>query len=254
LARCDRKGSLNDGQIQNPSNPFGIVPLSNFESEGFWICPSFNSHALSRSANPYRISHDSQLFSSLYGRVGWERNRFSEMSGTPPFPPRPPNPSHTIVLRAEGYTHDARVWASSLVQGPLQLGARSGETTTKRRAGGAWRRAYQHVHHRQPVRSCALARLDQTARMGQPALHAPPPTHGSASPACTTPHAAPSAAPPPPARKRVSRTGRSHRGEGVGASVEVVACRRHLRGQHFVHRVPLTHVLHQQIMDDSQSS
>ena len=26
----DRKGSLNDGQIQNPSNPFGIVPLSRY--------------------------------------------------------------------------------------------------------------------------------------------------------------------------------------------------------------------------------
>jgi hypothetical protein len=30
LARRDRKRSLNDGRIQNPSNPFGIVPLSNF--------------------------------------------------------------------------------------------------------------------------------------------------------------------------------------------------------------------------------
>jgi hypothetical protein len=30
LARRDRKGSLNDGRIQNPSNPFGIVPLSRF--------------------------------------------------------------------------------------------------------------------------------------------------------------------------------------------------------------------------------
>jgi hypothetical protein len=26
---------LNDGQIQNPSNPFGIVPLSNFAPRGF---------------------------------------------------------------------------------------------------------------------------------------------------------------------------------------------------------------------------
>jgi hypothetical protein len=29
------KGSLNDGQIQNPSNLFGIVPLSNFVPRGF---------------------------------------------------------------------------------------------------------------------------------------------------------------------------------------------------------------------------
>jgi hypothetical protein len=26
---------LNDGRIQNPSNPFGVVPLSNFVPRGF---------------------------------------------------------------------------------------------------------------------------------------------------------------------------------------------------------------------------
>jgi hypothetical protein len=35
LARRDREWLLNDGQIQNPSNPFGIVPLSNFAPRGF---------------------------------------------------------------------------------------------------------------------------------------------------------------------------------------------------------------------------
>jgi hypothetical protein len=35
LARRDRKRSLNDGRIPNPSNPFGIVPLSNFVPRGF---------------------------------------------------------------------------------------------------------------------------------------------------------------------------------------------------------------------------
>jgi hypothetical protein len=35
LARRDRNRSLNDAQIQNPSNPFGIVPLSNFVQRGF---------------------------------------------------------------------------------------------------------------------------------------------------------------------------------------------------------------------------
>jgi hypothetical protein len=35
LARRDRKWPLNDGQIQNPSKPFGIVPLSNFVPRGF---------------------------------------------------------------------------------------------------------------------------------------------------------------------------------------------------------------------------
>jgi hypothetical protein len=29
------KGPLNDGRVQNPSNPFGIVPLSNFVLRGF---------------------------------------------------------------------------------------------------------------------------------------------------------------------------------------------------------------------------
>jgi hypothetical protein len=54
LARRDRKGSLNDGRIQNPSNPFGIVPLSNFVPRGLWICPSFNSHSLSHEVpNPF---------------------------------------------------------------------------------------------------------------------------------------------------------------------------------------------------------
>jgi hypothetical protein len=35
LARRDRNWSLNDRRIQNPSNPFGIVPLSNFVPRGF---------------------------------------------------------------------------------------------------------------------------------------------------------------------------------------------------------------------------
>jgi tRNA-binding EMAP/Myf-like protein len=43
--------SLNDGQIPNPSNPFGIVPLSNFVLRGFWICPSFNSPSQSPVPN-----------------------------------------------------------------------------------------------------------------------------------------------------------------------------------------------------------
>jgi hypothetical protein len=30
-----RKWSLNDGRIQNPSNAFGIVPLSSFVRRGF---------------------------------------------------------------------------------------------------------------------------------------------------------------------------------------------------------------------------
>jgi hypothetical protein len=35
LARRERKWPLNDGQIQNPSNPFGIVPLSNYVPRGY---------------------------------------------------------------------------------------------------------------------------------------------------------------------------------------------------------------------------
>jgi hypothetical protein len=34
-ARQKRESSLNDGRIQNPSNPFGIVPLSRFVPRGF---------------------------------------------------------------------------------------------------------------------------------------------------------------------------------------------------------------------------
>jgi hypothetical protein len=35
LARRDRNWSLNDERIQNPSSPFGVVPLSNFAPRGF---------------------------------------------------------------------------------------------------------------------------------------------------------------------------------------------------------------------------
>jgi hypothetical protein len=53
LARRDRKGSLNDGRIQNPSNPFGIVPLSTFVPRGF----KFVHHSLAilyhEVPNPY---------------------------------------------------------------------------------------------------------------------------------------------------------------------------------------------------------
>jgi hypothetical protein len=35
LARRDRKGSFNNGQIQNPSKTLGIVPLSNFVRRSF---------------------------------------------------------------------------------------------------------------------------------------------------------------------------------------------------------------------------
>jgi hypothetical protein len=47
----DRKGSLNDGQIQNPSNPFRTVPLSRFAPRGF----GFVHHSIAilyRSAKP----------------------------------------------------------------------------------------------------------------------------------------------------------------------------------------------------------
>jgi hypothetical protein len=50
---------LNDGRIQNPSNPFGIVPLSNFVPRGF----GFVHHSIAiiyHDAKP--LSHDSQLF------------------------------------------------------------------------------------------------------------------------------------------------------------------------------------------------
>jgi hypothetical protein len=38
----DRKRSMNDGRMQNPSNPFGIVPLFNFEPRGF----GFGHHSI----------------------------------------------------------------------------------------------------------------------------------------------------------------------------------------------------------------
>ena len=35
MALGEREWLLNDGRIQNPSNPFGSVPLSNFVQRGF---------------------------------------------------------------------------------------------------------------------------------------------------------------------------------------------------------------------------
>jgi hypothetical protein len=52
FARRDRKWSLNDGRIQNPSNPFGILPLSNFVPRGF----GFVHHSIAKP-----LPHDSQL-------------------------------------------------------------------------------------------------------------------------------------------------------------------------------------------------
>jgi hypothetical protein len=46
-----KKRRLNDGQIQNPSNPFGIVPLSNFAPRGF----GFVHHSM---ANPSFLYHE----------------------------------------------------------------------------------------------------------------------------------------------------------------------------------------------------
>jgi hypothetical protein len=65
LARRDRKWSLNDGQIQNPSKAFGIVPLSNFVPRGF----GFVHHS---KRQPFSITKYQTLisrfatFSSLY--------------------------------------------------------------------------------------------------------------------------------------------------------------------------------------------
>jgi hypothetical protein len=52
LARRDRKWSLNDGQIQNPSKAFGIVPLSNFVRRGF----GFVHHSTNKKRQPF--SHE----------------------------------------------------------------------------------------------------------------------------------------------------------------------------------------------------
>jgi hypothetical protein len=40
---------------------------------------------------------------------------------TPPRSPHPPNPSHTIVARTEGYTYDTKVCALCLVQGSFSV-------------------------------------------------------------------------------------------------------------------------------------
>jgi hypothetical protein len=55
----DRNWSLSDGQIQNPSNPFGIVQLSSFVPRGF----GFVHHSITKSQT---LTSRFATFSSLY--------------------------------------------------------------------------------------------------------------------------------------------------------------------------------------------
>jgi hypothetical protein len=55
---------LNDGRIQNPSNPFGIVPLSNFLPRGFGFV--HHSIAILYHEVPNPDINDSQHFASQY--------------------------------------------------------------------------------------------------------------------------------------------------------------------------------------------
>jgi hypothetical protein len=50
------KGSLNDGRIQDPSKPFGIVPLSKFVPRGF----GFVHHSIAI------LDHECQTFISRF--------------------------------------------------------------------------------------------------------------------------------------------------------------------------------------------
>jgi hypothetical protein len=53
---------LNDGRIQNPSDPFGIVPLSNFAPRGFGFVHHPIAILYHEVPNP-----NVTTFSSLYG-------------------------------------------------------------------------------------------------------------------------------------------------------------------------------------------
>jgi hypothetical protein len=53
LARRDRNWSLNDVHIQNPSNAFGIVPLSNFVPRGFGFVHHSIAILYHEAPNPY---------------------------------------------------------------------------------------------------------------------------------------------------------------------------------------------------------
>jgi hypothetical protein len=47
---------LNDGRIQNPSNPFGIVPLSNFAPRGFGFVHHSIAILYQKGADPHLLS------------------------------------------------------------------------------------------------------------------------------------------------------------------------------------------------------
>jgi hypothetical protein len=86
LARRDRKRSLNDGRIQNPSNPFGIVPLSNFVPRGFGFVHHSIAILYHEVPNPYLTIRD---FFIAVPRPG-PRTGSAAASWRPPTVPRWP--------------------------------------------------------------------------------------------------------------------------------------------------------------------
>jgi hypothetical protein len=115
---------MNFGQIQNPSNPFGIVPLSRFVLRGFGFVHHFFCHSLLRSAKP--LSHDSQLFhrsTTADGkklrivtlRISGGRSLTGPIRDARRFPSTRWNPIPV------GYACDVGVWGLSIVQGPFSV-------------------------------------------------------------------------------------------------------------------------------------
>jgi hypothetical protein len=95
ILRFGRKGSLMmDKSKINPSNPFGIVPLSNFVPRGFGFVHHSIKPFSTRSAKP--LSHDSQLFHR--GRRAAAAAATGAWSSTSPRSRPPPTPSSRVCV------------------------------------------------------------------------------------------------------------------------------------------------------------
>jgi hypothetical protein len=96
---------LNDGQIQNPSNPFGIVPLSNFVQRGFVFVHHSKCHSLSRSAKPH-----SQIVHRCTALRDAAAARHTGCRGAPCRPLRPVRPPSALFRRGHGFcsSHTSR--------------------------------------------------------------------------------------------------------------------------------------------------
>jgi hypothetical protein len=113
LARRDRKWSLNDKRIQNPSNTFGIVPLSNFiPTRGF----GFVHHSIAILC--HEVPNLSITIRNFFIAVGRAAPRHRCPPGTPAAPA-----AWTCSARASFRRPAPRVHSARRTAAPARLAA-----------------------------------------------------------------------------------------------------------------------------------